>query len=199
MNYLAHIYLSGNNKMVTIGNFIADGIRGKKYKTYPIEVQKGILLHRQIDTFTDAHPTVRQSTKRLHENYGHYSGIIVDILYDHFLAKNWSKYSDVPLEDYAENFYQILTDNIEILPQRILKMMPHLISGNWLLSYATKEGIAKVLDGMNKRTKNRSQMNLATKELDLFYDEFEAEFTSFFDELIAFSKEKLIQINQELS
>lgn len=199
MNYLAHIYLSGNNKMVTIGNFIADGIRGKKYKTYPIEVQKGILLHRQIDTFTDAHPTVRQSTKRLHKNYGHYSGIIVDILYDHFLAKNWSKYSDVLLEDYAENFYQILTDNIEILPQRILKMMPHLISGNWLLSYATKEGIAKVLDGMNKRTKNRSQMNLATKELDLFYDEFEAEFTSFFEELIAFSEEKLIQINQELS
>lgn len=199
MNYLAHIYLSGNNKMVTIGNFIADGIRGKKYKTYPIEVQKGILLHRQIDTFTDAHPTVRQSTKKLHKNYGHYSGIIVDILYDHFLAKNWSKYSDIPLEDYAENFYQILTDNIEILPQRILKMMPHLISGNWLLSYATKEGIAKVLDGMNKRTKNRSQMNLATKELDLFYDEFEAEFTSFFEELIAFSKEKLIQINQELS
>lgn len=199
MNYLAHIYLSGNNKMVTIGNFIADGIRGKKYKTYPIEVQKGILLHRQIDTFTDAHPTVRQSTKKLHKNYGHYSGIIVDILYDHFLAKNWSKYSDIPLEDYAENFYQILTDNIEILPQRILKMMPHLISGNWLLSYATKEGIAKVLDGMNKRTKNRSQMNLATKELDLFYDEFEAEFTSFFEELIAFSEEKLIQINQELS
>ena len=199
MNYLAHIYLSGNNKMVTIGNFIADGIRGKKYKTYPMEVQKGILLHRQIDTFTDAHPTVRQSTKRLHKNYGHYSGIIVDILYDHFLAKNWSKYSDVPLEDYAENFYQILTDNIEILPQRILKMMPHLISGNWLLSYATKEGIAKVLDGMNKRTKNRSQMNLATKELDLFYDEFEAEFTSFFEELIAFSEEKLIQINKELS
>lgn len=199
MNYLAHIYLSGNNKMVTIGNFIADGIRGKKYKTYPIEVQKGILLHRQIDTFTDAHPTVRQSTKKLHENYGHYSGIIVDILYDHFLAKNWSKYSDVPLEDYAENFYQILTDNIEILPQRILKMIPHLISGNWLLSYATKEGIAKVLDGMNKRTKNQSKMNLATKELDLFYDEFEAEFTSFFEELIVFSEEKLIQINQELS
>lgn len=199
MNYLAHIYLSGNNKMVTIGNFIADGIRGKKYKTYPMEVQKGILLHRQIDTFTDAHPTVRQSTKRLHKNYGHYSGIIVDILYDHFLAKNWSKYSDVLLEDYAENFYQILTDNIEILPQRILKMIPHLISGNWLLSYATKEGIAKVLDGMNKRTKNRSQMNLATRELDLFYDEFEAEFTSFFEELITFSEEKLIQINQELS
>ena len=86
MNFLAHIYLSGNNKEITIGNFIADGIRGKDYKKYPEAIQTGILLHRQIDTFTDAHKTVRQSTKRLHENYGHYSGVIVDILYDHFLA-----------------------------------------------------------------------------------------------------------------
>lgn len=184
--------------MLTIGNFIADGIPGNKYKMYPKEIQKGIILHRHIDTFTDAHLTFRQSTRRLHKNYGHYSGIIVDILYDHFLAKNWSKYSDVPLEDYAEIFYQTLTDNIEILPQRILKMIPHLISGNWLTSYATKEGIAKVLKGMNARTQNRSRMNLATKELDLFYNEFQAEFTSFFEELIMFSKEMLIQINQEI-
>ena len=94
MNFLAHIYLSGNNDLVTIGNFIADGIRGKKYLEFPIDIQTGILLHRQIDTFTDAHKTVRESTKRLHKNYSHYSGVIVDILYDHFLAKNWASYSD---------------------------------------------------------------------------------------------------------
>ncbi len=98
MNFLAHIYLSGNDTDLIIGNFIADGIKGKKYKKFSPGIQKGILLHREIDTFTDAHPIVRQSTKRLHKNYGHYSGIIVDILYDHFLAKNWSRYSDVPLE-----------------------------------------------------------------------------------------------------
>jgi acyl carrier protein phosphodiesterase len=191
MNFLAHIYLSGNNKKITIGNFIADGIRGNKYDHFEDQIQTGIRLHLQIDTFTDAHPTVRKSTKRLHENYGHYSGIIVDILYDHYLAKNWSKYSDVPLEEYIDDFYETLEDNFEILPQRIQKMMPHMLADNWLLSYATIEGISKVLEGMNKRTKNRSKMNLAVNELEEFYKEFEAEFTSFFDDLIAFSNQTL--------
>ncbi|MEX0290603.1 MAG: DUF479 domain-containing protein, partial [Flavobacteriaceae bacterium] len=94
MNFLAHIYLSFGDDEITIGNFIADSIRGKKYKHLPERVQKGVILHRAIDTFTDAHPTVRQSSKRLHENYSHYSRVIVDIFYDHFLAKNWKNYSD---------------------------------------------------------------------------------------------------------
>ena len=180
--------------MITIGNFIADGIRGKKYKEYPKDIQTGILLHRQIDTFTDAHPTVRKSTKRLHENYGHYSGVIVDILYDHFLAKNWKHYSDEPLADYIDEFYDTLQDNFEMLPARIQKMMPYMIADNWLLSYASIDGIQRVLEGMNKRTKNRSKMNLAVKELEEFYKEFETEFTSFFDELIEFTDLKLLEI-----
>jgi len=196
MNFLAHIYLSGNNKNIIIGNFIADGIRGKKYKDYPKDIQTGILLHRNIDTYTDAHKTVRESTKRLHEKYGHYAGVIVDILYDHFLAKNWNNYSNVPLEDYVEKFYDILEDNFDILPARIQKMMPYMIADNWLLSYASIEGIAKVLEGMNRRTKNRSQMNLAVNELQEFYNEFEDEFTRFFEELIQFSKEKLTELQE---
>ncbi|MGB3774600.1 MAG: DUF479 domain-containing protein, partial [Leeuwenhoekiella sp.] len=96
MNFLAHIYLSQYDEQVTIGNFIADGIKGSKYKQFPIPIQKGILLHRSIDAYTDAHHLVRKSTKRLHPHYHHYSGIIVDIFYDHFLAKNWSSYSDIP-------------------------------------------------------------------------------------------------------
>ncbi len=198
MNFLAHIYLSGNDNNITIGNFIADGIRGKDYKKYPKAIQAGILLHRQIDTFTDAHKTVRQSTKRLHENYGHYSGVIVDILYDHFLAKNWKHYSNVPLENYVNHFYDTLENNFKILPQRIQKMMPYMIADNWLLSYASIEGITKVLEGMNRRTKNRSQMNLAINELQEFYNEFEDEFTRFFKELIQFSEEKLIEIQNNL-
>lgn len=199
MNFLAHIFLSNNDNQITIGNFIADGIRGKRYKKYPIDIQKGILLHRQIDTFTDAHPTVRQSTKRLHENYGHYSGVIVDILYDHFLAKNWAQYSEVPLPEYIERFYDLLENNFETLPVRIQKMMPHMISDNWLLSYAKIEGIQKVLDGMNRRTKNISGMNRATVELKEFYTEFEDEFTSFFQELRAFSKDTLSNIEKKLA
>ena len=98
-------------------------------------------MHRQIDTFTDAHPTVRQSTKRLHENYGHYQGVIVDIFYDHFLAKNWNDYSKYLLAEYIDDFYNTLEDNFDILPERIQKMMPFMIDDNWLLSYATIEGI----------------------------------------------------------
>ena len=194
MNFLAHIYLSGNNELVTIGNFIADGIKGKDYKKFTKDIQTGILLHREIDTFTDAHKTVRQSTKRLHEKYSHYSGVIVDILYDHFLAKNWSTYSSIPLEDYIETFYDSLEEHYEILPIRIQKMMPYLIADNWLLSYASIDGISRVLDGMNRRTKHRSGMNMAIYELEEFYNEFENEFTDFFDELIQFSKHKLNEL-----
>ncbi|MFL1012732.1 acyl carrier protein phosphodiesterase [Flavisericum labens] len=198
MNYLAHIYLSGENDLVTIGNFIADGIKGSKYKKYPKNIQIGVLLHRYIDTYTDAHKTVRLSTKRLHKKYGHYSGIIVDILYDHFLAKNWDRYSDVPLGEYVETFYDSLEEHYEILPLRIQKMMPYLLADNWLLSYASIDGISRVLDGMNRRTKNRSSMNEAVVELEEFYTEFENEFSNFFDELIQFSKLKLEELDQTI-
>ncbi len=197
MNFLAHIYLSGDNKAITIGNFMADGIRGKDYKKYPKDIQIGILLHREIDTFTDAHPIVRKSTKRLHENYSHYSGVIVDILYDHFLAKNWSTYSDIPLSEYVEDFYIMLEKNFNVLELRVQKMMPYMITNNWLLSYASIDGISKVLEGMNRRTQNRSKMNLAINELEEFYTEFESEFTAFFDELIVFAKEKLKTLSSQ--
>lgn len=198
MNFLAHIYLSGNNDQIKIGNFISDSVRGKKYKNFPIEIQKGILLHREIDTFTDAHKIFRQSTKRLHKNYSHYSGVIVDIFYDHFLAKNWSQYSDIPLDEYSFHFYNVLKDNAHILPERVQKIMPYMIKDNWLLSYASIEGIARVLNGMNNRTRNISKMNLATKELEEFYTEFENEFSLFFEELMEFSNKKIKEINNRV-
>jgi acyl carrier protein phosphodiesterase len=194
MNFLAHIYLSGEEEGVILGNFIADGIKGKRYLKYPPQIAKGILLHRAIDSFTDAHPTVHQSTARLHKNYGHYSGVIVDILYDHFLAKNWSQYSNKPLEEYVQDFYGLLRKNFTILPARIQRMMPYMIADNWLLSYATVEGISKILEQMNVRTKGVSKMNLAVTELREFYPEFEQEFTSFFEELILFSKQKRLEL-----
>ena len=197
MNYLAHIYLSGDNDLVTIGNFIADGIKGKRYKKHSKEIQIGILLHRHIDTYTDAHKTVRLSTKRLHAKYSHYSGVIVDILYDHFLAKNWATYCDTPLDEYAENFYDLLEANYDLLPLRIQKMMPYMLADNWLLSYASIDGITRVLEGVNRRTKNRSSMNEAVVELEAFYTEFEKEFSDFFDELIASAKQKLDLLKKE--
>ena len=197
MNFLAHIYLSGDNELITIGNFVGDGVRGNKYKLYPKDIQIGIQLHRHIDTFTDAHPLFRQCTKRLHKGYGHYSGVIVDIFFDHFLAKNWKTYSDIPLDVYISNFYRSLTKNIDILPPRFKRITPIMIEGNWLLSYARIEGIQTVLNGMNERTKGLSKMNEATKELIEHYAAFETDFTLFFEELIAFSKMKRIAIEKQ--
>ena len=194
MNFLAHIYLSFGDDEITIGNFIADSIRGNKYKHLPDRIQKGILLHREIDTFTDSHPIAKISSKRLHNNYSHYSRVIVDIFYDHFLAKNWKQYSDTPLELFVANFYDLLQDNITILPDNTKRMIPYMISDNWLLNYAKMDGISRVLSGMNRRTNNKSKMNYAILDLEKGYDAFEHEFTTFFKELEAFSKQKYISI-----
>ncbi|MHA7831103.1 MAG: acyl carrier protein phosphodiesterase [Flagellimonas sp.] len=197
MNFLAHIYLSFDDKEITLGNFFADHIRGNKYKHFPDKIQKGILLHREIDSFTDAHPIVRQSSKRLHKNYSHYSRVIVDIYYDHFLAKNWSNYSNRPLAEYVEDFYDLLEDNYDILPIATKRMMPYMIADNWLLNYANLAGIDRVLNGMNRRTKNKSRMNFAILDLKEHYTDFENEFTLFFEELIPFSNQKFISLCED--
>jgi len=154
MNFLAHIYLSFEDDEITLGNFMADSIRGNKFKHLPDRVQKGILLHREIDTFTDTHAIPKKSSKRLHKNYSHYSRVIVDIFYDHFLAKNWKSYSDTPLNIFVEDFYDLLEDNYTILPFGVKRMMPYMIADNWIFNYAKMEGIGTVLNGMNRRTKN---------------------------------------------
>ena len=170
---------------------MADGIRGKDYENFPQDIQKGIILHRAIDTFTDAHPTFRISKHRLHEKYGHYSGVIIDVFYDHFLAKNWSNYSDEKLSDFVNRFYKSLDDNFEMLNLKTQNMLPYMKKGNWLYNYQFIEEIERVLFQMDNRTKHQSQMGLSVKELKDFYVEFEQEFTLFFKELIEYSNEKL--------
>lgn len=194
MNYLAHIYLSGDNELVRIGNFIADHIKGSKYKTYPDDIQKGILLHRQIDSFTDTHEIARKSKRRLHKQYGLYKGIIIDIFYDHMLAKNWSLYSKSELSDYTKDFYAQLIDHDAFLPEKIKYMSQYMIPQDWLFSYAEKQGIQKVLDGMNRRTGGSSKMDLAMVDLEENYDAFEADFKLFFEELRDFCEFKLAEI-----
>jgi len=191
MNFLAHTYLSGDNDFIKIGNFMADGIRGKQFENFPEEIQKGIILHRAIDTYTDAHPVFRESTKRLHERYHHYAGVIVDIFYDHFLAKNWKKYSNENLEDFIDRFYQSLHTNHDLVSEKTKNMLPYMEKQNWLLSYRTVEGITEILTQMDRRTKNESKMRFAFEELKTFYNEFEEEFTLFFEDLRLHAQEKL--------
>lgn len=195
MNFLAHIYLSGPSEGVILGNFMADGIRGKDYLQFPTEIQKGILLHRFIDTFTDAHPTFRLSKHRLHDKYGHYAGVITDILYDHFLAKNWERYHPTPLEMYADSFYELLLRHYELLTERTQKMFPYMKARNWLVSYASLEGLEMILFQMQHRTQHRVPMKEAIADIETHYDTFQQEFESFFEEIQLACQEKL----QELS
>ncbi|MFL0092698.1 ACP phosphodiesterase [Tenacibaculum maritimum] len=192
MNFLAHLYLSANNTNIMVGNFIADHLKGNKFTHYSQEIQQGIKLHRAIDTFTDKHPTVRKSKRRLHPRYRHYDGVIIDIFYDHYLAKNWHLYSAIPLNLYTQSIYHLLQTNTSILPERTQELLPYMISYDWLYNYQFLDGIAKVLNGMNKRTKGRSQMNLAINDLKDLYAEFESDFTLFFKELQEFCNQKLI-------
>ncbi len=194
MNFLAHIYLSGDSDLIKIGNFMADGVRGNKHLELHSEIQKGIILHRTIDTFTDAHPVFRKSTKRLHANYHHFSGVIVDVFYDHFLAKNWNLYSDEKLEDYVDNFYNSLNTNHDLLTEKAQMMKPYMIQQNWLLSYKTIDGIEKILSQMDNRIKRESNMRFSVQELRLFYKEFEDDFTIFFNDLRIHSTEKLLSL-----
>lgn len=194
MNFLAHIYLSGDDELVRIGNFMGDTIHGHKPDDFPPLIKKGILLHRAIDSYTDRHPVFRQSTKRLHPTYHHYAGVIVDIFYDHFLAKNFSRYHTTPLADFAQDFYRSLNDNHDALTQRTKNLIPYMVEHDWLTSYATVEGITRILVQMDHRTKNKSGMGHSVNELREFYTEFEEEFTLFFESLQAFAKEKMEEL-----
>lgn len=194
MNFLAHLYLSQNNKNIMIGNFIADHIRGNNYKEFSKEIQQGIFLHREIDTFTDAHEVVRKSKRRLHPRYRHYSGVIIDIFYDYFLAKNWNNYSEIPLEIYTKSIYQLFNEIKEELPVKSQNFIKYMIEYDILFNYNNKAGIAKVLNGMNTRTKGISQMNLAIEDLEVLEIELQEDFTAFFKDLIAFTNIKLKEI-----
>jgi len=191
VNYLAHLYLSGSNEGLLIGNFIADAVKGKAMNTYSDEVRRGIVLHRAIDQFTDDHPLHRASRTKLHHRYGHYSGVLVDIYYDHFLAKYWHDYSDTELLAYTKEVYAVMQKNKAVLPERITYMLQYMIPHNWLYNYANLEGVHKVFCGMAKRTKFESNMETGVEDLKEKYDEFKADFTDFFPQLKEFVKNKV--------
>lgn len=194
MNFLAHLFLSGNDAEVQLGNFLAEGIRTKAYLDFPKGIQRGILLHREIDTFTDAHPFFRQSTKRLHASYHHYAPVVVDLYYDHFLAKNWNVYSKRPLAEVVQNFYKLLSDNSNYFTQKAHTVVPYMIKYNWLVSYESIHGLGTIFRQMDARTKFLSGMSTATEELTADYSLFEEEFTKFFPEIQSFCEKKLKEL-----
>lgn len=191
MNFLSHLFLSGNSKYITIGNFIGDFVKGKKMYNFPPSITKGIRLHREIDFFTDNHPLVFKSKEKLRERHGHYSGVVVDVFYDHFLAANWTTYHPQTLDQYADQTYKLLTDNLEQLPQAAQTMLPYMIKDNWLVAYATIDGIDQACKGIGRRTKFKSNLPTASQDLIKYYDEFEDLFKAFFPSVREFSNQFL--------
>lgn len=195
MNFLAHIYLSGDNELLKIGNFMADSVKGNDFLNYEDDLRKGILLHRAIDSFTDANETYRLSKHRLHEKYGHFSGVIMDVVYDHFLAKNWNKFSNETLTEFVHRFYQSISKNISVLPSKTQRIVPIMIENNWLEMYASLEGLRNILWQMSYRFKFKVDMSEAVVEVQNFYNDFEAEFFIFMEEIQQMCKEKLLELD----
>lgn len=183
MNFLAHAYLSGSSDQVMLGNFVADFVKGKEADSWPRKVQKGLLLHREIDFFTDRHHLVTESKQLLWPRHRHYSSVIVDIFYDHFLARNWQEYSSTPLHDFAAHVYATIQRFDALLPYRAKQVLPRMIANNWLVNYGTREGINRAMQGMAKRASFRSEMAGAIDDLEKDYEIFACKFREFFPEL----------------
>lgn len=192
MNFLAHLYLSCDNEDLLIGNFIADFIRNKDVPNFSPEIQKGIVLHRQIDTFTDAHPMVKQGTHRLQKAHHKYSPVIVDVFYDYLLANNWKRYSGESLDDFCKGVYQILERRMLDLPEKLQKRLPTMIEHQWLQAYKTEEGMRYTFKRLAERLSRPEYLENVMDNLLENVDEFTEEFNSFFPEVITYVNENCL-------
>jgi len=188
MNFLAHIYLSGNQERVMIGNFIGDFVKGKAWEEFDSAIQRGILLHREIDRYTDDHKVVIKTKERLRPKYHHYAPVISDVFYDHFLASLWENYHPTPLLDFTRSFYEVTTHYRDVIPERAQKMLFYMERDNWLYNYQFVEGINRALTGMSQRTPFRSKMEQAAVDLKTDYESYQLEFEAFFPDLVRHSE-----------
>ena len=191
MNFLGHIYLSGDDDQLIIGNFIADCVKGKKYLDYPVGIQKGILLHRSIDSFTDNNTHIQQIKTVLRPTYKLYSGVVTDLFVDHYLAANWLNFSKKPLKEYSEEVYKIFQLNYEILPAKIQGFLSNLIERNRLLSYSEISGVEEALMIMAYKTSLPGKSAEAIKILRGNYDELKTLSLQFVTEVSSFTKTEL--------
>ncbi|MGK0290416.1 MAG: acyl carrier protein phosphodiesterase [bacterium] len=180
MNYLAHIFLSEPTPENQIGNLLGDFVKKHEDKNYSDAIQKGILRHRKIDRFTDYHPIFQTSRTRICSENRRYAGILIDIFYDHFLAKNWHLFSVISLEQFSDEFYQALQKNYSILPTRLQQMMPFFIKENWLLSYKHQSNIERTLLRFSKRIKRENSLSKSMDDLNLHFSELEHDFLELF-------------------
>lgn len=187
MNYLAHAWLSFHHPGILVGNMISDFVKGKKQYGYPEDIQKGIRLHRAIDTFTDSHEVTRRARQFFKPAVGLYAGAFVDVVYDHFLAKNAEVFVIQSLPQFASAVYAELNRHREYLPEKFARMLPYMEQQNWLYHYQFPDGIRKSFDGLARRA---SYLSDAAPAYGLFmenYTALEKAFDAFFPEVSAFA------------
>lgn len=189
MNYLAHLFLAKNTQESRLGNLLGDFVKGNlesKSLHYSQEIITGIRTHRQVDYFTDNHPIHLQSKQRIISSQGRFSGILIDIFYDHFLAYHWHLFSSDRLENFANNIYLMLNNNCHLLPKKLQIALPSMIAENWLVSYRTLEGIKITCERLGKRIKRDNHLAVAHQTLQTHYHELESDFFVFFPQLIEY-------------
>lgn len=189
MNLVAHQYLSFNNPSLQLGNFLGEVVKGNKYNDYPDDIKLGILLHREIDSFTDSHDVVKRSSTYFHSTQHKYSPIVVDLVYDYFLIKHWRKYHPTSFQLFKENCYELFSYNTENFPPNLQEMLNHLLKNDWFENYSTIEGIQKTLTGISKRVNFDNNLTNTASTIYQYETELEKDFLQFFPELVQFSKD----------
>lgn len=192
MNFLAHIYLSGDDEHIIVGNFLGDFVKGSDYLMYPEDIRKGILMHRNIDSFTDNHPLVRQVKTFFAPGYFKYAGVIVDILFDHYLAKDFYNFHTIPLKDFVNNAHNIFLNHYELCPERFKEYLPGFMKQRWLERYATLDGIRDVFDGMSQITSLPHETDFAMETILKNYEELRNVFYDFFYQIIEYMEERFM-------
>lgn len=190
MNFLAHLYLSFDEPALLIGNFITDFMKKpKEIAALAPEIRQGVALHHHIDRFTDTHPNVLDSKRRLYDRHGKYASVIVDIFYDYLLSKNWKTYQTESLQTFAQRTYAIFEAHKEALPPRVQPAVNNLIEYDWLTGYAAPDSLSYVFHRVAQRTSFSS--NIAEAPKDLFKEEaaFNDDFQHFFPELLESCKQ----------
>ena len=197
MNFLAHLFLSGDNEKILVGNFIGDAVKGRQVDSFPAEIQVGIRLHRAIDSFTDTHPQVAKSKELFRRIYGKHAGIVVDIVYDYLLIRNGKTFSLNQLNTQIQHYYRVLNNHWSVLPSNIKRFLPIMVSNNWLKKYESIKGIEAVLNGMAHHRNIPHQASEAVHIIKNKQEELDRHFLIFFPELQQHVKDFLLNQNNK--
>lgn len=187
MNYLAHLFLAGPSAESLIGNLAGDFVKGRLGDRFPAAISEGIRNHRRVDAFTDSHPAVAAFRRVLIPEHGHYSRIISDVFFDHFLATSWERYSSEPLPDFLRRVFATIDSYPGELPGTLGAVYPRMRDGRWLASYAQQKGIFTALANLSHRLSRRPHLEAATHHLTDSRAELEPLFHRFFPEVVAIS------------